>query len=454
MAILLLIVVVLVIVGSILRHQHKQQKYIPPVHPVVAVHPQMGVLGSHPNILAVRALTATLVVENHFSQALDRRNANTQAELQKLARDTSDPFLQGLQRNGVGVDPTQLDAEQATEVGAREGITGTPTPVVLKPEEPQSLEEYQGQPQISKALSLNIRAMRPEQLLLRHMLLTGLPGFGKTLLAKLVVRTLQKRALENGLGDVQFVETYGANLNSVSAMDQVVDRVLQVTAVVWFIDEIHVMNTDMATKLYLLLEEGRYPFAGSLTPTVLPPIMVIGATTDYGALHPALKRRFGEPFLMQALAPAVIHTLAQQLLPTASYQVWDLVTARCKHSGAPHEIKTLCANIQTYADANQLQLIRVEDALAVFETWGIDEYGLRPIDRQVLDVLRARPRRRAGTNELLGYGASEADVCALAGLDRVEFQLVVRPRLMSRNLIVVRPGLGLALTPTALEWYP
>lgn len=326
--------------------------------------------------------------------------------------------------------------------------------VLFKSDEPQWLADYQGQPHITAVLDLHLRALDASQLVLPHKLLTGLPGFGKTLLAKIITHEMQQRAKRLQLPAIGFVETYAANLNSVQAMDTIVRQLQQHPAAVWFIDELHVINELLATKLYLLMEEGRYPFEGSLNPTALPPLMVIGATTDYGMLHPALKRRFGEALMMRPLSRDALQHMASSLLPQATDEARHLLVARCEASGAPHELKTLAKDAQVYAKAHGHVTLDAALMTDVFATWEIDERGLRPIDRRVLETLYRRPKFRAKDGLLLGYGASEADICAMSGLDLGEFRAVIRPRLMSRGYIEVRSGFGLRLTDQALQDYP
>jgi hypothetical protein len=54
---------------------------------------------------------------------------------------------------------------------------------------------------------------------------------------------------------------------------------------------------------------------------------------------------------------------------------------------------------------------------------------------------------------LVCYGASEHNACMLAGVDKEEYRETIRPRLMSRGLLEVRPYYGQALTDRAVALY-
>lgn len=324
--------------------------------------------------------------------------------------------------------------------------------VAFKPDEPTSLAEFDGQPHIVRPLQMAIRALAPEQRVLAHKLMTGMPGLGKTLLAKVIANDLRTRATSLGLPPVLFVETYAANLNSVEALDAQARRLVD-RGGIWFIDEIHVLNKELATKLYLLMEDGRYPFDGTSTPTSMPNVMLIGATTDYGALHAALKRRFGEPMMVRALSQKELRTMADKLGFAIAPDAADLLVSRCWQSGAPFELKILFRECVIFATANGLATITTPIVQDVFDTYEIDAHGLRPVDRGVIAALFQRPRYRGKDQAFYCYGGSESDICSVARLDKAEFQETIRPKLMSRGFLEVRAGVGLALTTRGVEEY-
>jgi len=324
--------------------------------------------------------------------------------------------------------------------------------VDFKPDEPRELWEFKGQRHIVRPVSLAIKALPTDQRVLSHKLMTGMPGLGKTLLAKVIANELYLRAHRLGLDAVPFVETYAANLNSIAALDRIA-RPLADTGGIWFIDEIHVLNKELATKLYLLMEDGRYPFEGEAHPTPMPDVMIIGATTDYGGLHAALKRRFGESLMVRPLDQGELFDMAMSLGYPIDYGAAELLVSRCWQSGAPYELKILFRECTIFSTALGGKAITEEVVQDVFDTYEVDIHGLRPADRAVITSLLQRPRYRGKDQAFYCYGGSEADVCATARLDKAEFQETIRPRLMSRGFLEVRAGVGLALTPQAVNEY-
>jgi hypothetical protein len=86
----------------------------------------------------------------------------------------------------------------------------------------------------------------------------------------------------------------------------------------------------------------------------------------------------------------------------------------------------------------------------------MDDMGLRWIDRRVIEALLSQPkyRRVRGEDVFVCYAASELNTCTLAGLDKGEYRESIRPRLMTRGLLEVKPYYGQALTEKAMQAVP
>jgi Holliday junction DNA helicase RuvB len=323
----------------------------------------------------------------------------------------------------------------------------------FKENEPKILDDYEGQPHVTNPLRKAILALEADKLVIDHKLFTGLPGIGKTLIAKVLANELHLRAQALGLKGLPFYWSFAANLSKADLLDKFVRSILEGGGGVWFIDEIHVLDDKLQTKIYSLMEDGLYPFEGDMNPTKIPNTMVVGATTDYGSLHPALKRRFGEPMMLRRInREAIIEILTKRSFPIQGGAA-SLLADRTHYSGAPWEAITLRKEAEIFAKAGKRNIITEVDVKEVFETYGIDDMGLRWQEREVLKALFKRPRTRGKDKEFVAYAASENDICSVAGLDPEEYREAVKGRLLSRQLIEVKTGYGQALTEQAVKLY-
>src|SRR3954466_15379297 len=96
----------------------------------------------------------------------------------------------------INVEALTLELKDNTGVA----IDGPP----FKENEPQTLDEYDGQPHVTTPLKKGILALEAERLVIDHKLFTGLPGIGKTLIAKVVANELHLRAQALGRRGLPF----------------------------------------------------------------------------------------------------------------------------------------------------------------------------------------------------------------------------------------------------------
>lgn len=387
-------------------------------------------------------------------------------ELWNLAMETGEHFnnvfLRDLKDNVMDQRILALETEnELLKAATQEALTlelSDSTGVALdgppfKENEPRTLDEYEGQPHVTTPLKKAILALEATRLVIDHKLFTGLAGLGKTLIAKVLGNELHQRAKALGYRGVPFYWSFAANLNKPDLLDKFVRSILDGGGGLWFIDEIHVLDDKLQTKIYSLMEDGLYPFEGETNPTPIPNTMIVGATTDYGSLHPALKRRFGEPFMLRRITrEAIIDILTKRSFPIQGGAA-SLLADRTQFSGAPWEAIVLRKEAEVYAKAAKRNIITEQDVREVFETYAIDDLGLRWEDREVLKALFKRPRTRGRDKEFVAYAASESDICSVAGIDPEEYREVIKARLLSRQLIEIKSGYGQALTERAIKDY-
>jgi Holliday junction resolvasome RuvABC ATP-dependent DNA helicase subunit len=327
--------------------------------------------------------------------------------------------------------------------------------VHFKPGEPTSLAEYPGQPHVTTYLEALVNGTPADiEIPKEHQLFLGPPGQGKSLLTKCLAASLTARNIRLGLPGVRFMELVPADITTAVAQDAAIREACQHPTVL-FIDEIHDLKEGHALKLYLLLEEGRYRFADSTELEDVSNIMVVAATTDYGALHGALKRRFNKHFL-EPLSSTAIEAIVKRQPFGATEDAVTLVVSRTHFSGAPWEALQLYRQARVYAQGRGATTVETVDVDQALDAQALDDLGLNRMDRKVIGALLGLPRYRRGRGDVqdfVCYGAAESDVVAVAAIDKGEYRETIKPKLMGRGLLQVRATYGQVLTEKAVETY-
>jgi Holliday junction DNA helicase RuvB len=157
---------------------------------------------------------------------------------------------------------------------------------------PHNLKEYLGQTEIKESLQVVLDSAEKRNAALAHVLLSGPPGLGKTTLARIIASERGwpfEQILAASTGSLGFMQN---QLNTIRHEDQ---------ATVIFIDEIHALRRPVQELLYPVLEDGTFVYKlGSASATFpMPPLTVIGATTDLGKLAQPFIDRFPLQFTLQ-----------------------------------------------------------------------------------------------------------------------------------------------------------
>ena len=259
--------------------------------------------------------------------------------------------------------------EQAIEVGLR----------------PTNFSEYVGQERLKRNLKIAIDAVkkRADGTTLDHVLLYGPPGLGKTTMANVIAHEL------------------GANLRVTSgpAIERAGDLASILTNLqdgdVLFIDEIHRLRRAVEEILYSAMEDykldiviGKGPAARSVR-LDLPHFTVIGATTRTGSLAGPLRDRFGithrlEYYKIPEIEQIISRTAAilnTEIKPEAT----KLLATRSRLT--PRIANRLAKRVRDYADVNGDGTIDENIATRALALLEIDDLGLDPADRNMLELM-------------------------------------------------------------------
>jgi Holliday junction DNA helicase RuvB len=253
-----------------------------------------------------------------------------------------------------------------------------------------------------------------------HILLAGPPGLGKTTLAQAV-------AAEAGTG---FRRVAAPAIREPAEVLELLTSLKERD--VLFIDEIHRLPPAVAETLYEGMAEGTLslPAGCGAGPVRLKAFTLIGATTEDGLLPEALRSRFAIREHLEFYRPdelaKLIHQAASESRLEIDAQAAGMLAAAARES--PREALALLDAARDEAAIAGRATIDAACAAAAIGDMGIDASGLRPVEREYLEVL-ARAGGPIGLGTLAGR----------LGLSRQTVQQVCEPYLLRLGLIRMTP---------------
>ena len=248
---------------------------------------------------------------------------------------------------------------------------------------PQSFSEYVGQEKIKKNLDIFIKAAKIRKEPIEHVLLYGPAGLGKTTLAHIIAK-------ETG---VSIRVTSGPAIERVGDLGSILTNLQD--GDILFIDEIHRLNKLIEEVLYPAMEDhkldiiiGKGPSARTLQ-LDLPKFTLIGATTRLGSLSNPLRNRFGVIHRLEFYNENEIKEIIQRSSRILNIPVDESGAekiAACSRK-TPRVANRILKRVRDFASIKNRNIINKETAEEALQILEVDELGLEPTDRHILETI-------------------------------------------------------------------
>lgn len=156
---------------------------------------------------------------------------------------------------------------------------------------PEKFDQYVGQDNLKKIIQAYIKGSKEFKTSFPHMLIDGSAGTGKTTIAYLVAKYLDK----------DFVECVA---NTIKSPQQFIDKLVECNGGILFLDEIHMINKQVANFILPILED--FQINGKR----IKPFTFFACTTELGIVIKKFKPLVDRMKIQKTLEPYTTNELA------------------------------------------------------------------------------------------------------------------------------------------------
>ena len=291
---------------------------------------------------------------------------------------------------------------------------------------PSKFDEFIGQSELVDNLKLYIKAANDRGESLDHVLIFGPPGLGKTTLANIIAKELNVN-IKHASGPV--VEKAGDLAGMITNLEH---------RDVFFIDEIHRLNSVVEEYLYSAMEDfsidiiiDKGPSARSVQLNI-EPFTLIGATTRLGNLTSPLRDRFGVVLRVDYYNSEDLFHIINRSASILGVEINDegAMELAKRSRGTPRIANRILRRSRDFAQVKASGKIDLKLAEYALNKLGIDKIGLDLMDRKILEVI---------IDKFSGGPVGLKSLSVAIGEDISTIEEVYEPFLIKEGLIMRTP---------------
>jgi Holliday junction DNA helicase RuvB len=281
------------------------------------------------------------------------------------------------------VNPSNQNKLSHSTPKTKRGVLSKEEEILDQTLRPKKWEDFVGQNKIKRNIQVMLQAAQEREEAIDHLLFCGGPGLGKSTLSRLV-------AQESG-GDIKI--TAGPSIQRPGDLAAILTSLSDKD--ILFIDEIHRLNKICEELIYPAMEDfklniitGTGPMARILE-IKLPHFTLIGATTRIGLLSSPLRNRFGATFQVDLYKKEDIQQIIRKsakILETDIEKTAVDIISECSRF-TPRLANRLLKRVRDFAQVERKEIIDKKIVQLALKELEIDELGLEPQDRKLLEII-------------------------------------------------------------------